>query len=105
MVIKDIPDLLEGLRRAPNILSKFVATIPEQCLDLRRGSGFWTIAEHVSHLAQVQPMPLKRLNRFMTEDHPEFVPNLPGKSDDEPGTPARIGMAEALSQFERDVVK
>ena len=95
--MQDTPDLLEALRRSPKILSQFVTTIPESKLDLRRGEGFWTVAEHVSHLAQVQPMLLQRVERFLNEEHPVFVPYLPGK--DEPGTPARMSMTAALDQF------
>jgi uncharacterized damage-inducible protein DinB len=98
-MMRDIPDLLEGLKRTPKILSEFVKTISENKLDLRRGDGFWTIAEHVSHLAQVQPILLDRFIRFMTEDHPEFVPYLPGKGEGEPETPVRMDMSEALEQF------
>ena len=97
--MRDIPDLLESLLRAPGILSQFVSTIPESKLDLRRGKGFWTIAEHVSHLAQVQPMLLNRIERFMQEEHPEFIPYLPGKADEEPENPARMDMKAALDQF------
>lgn len=99
MMMRDIPDLLEGMRCSPGILSEFVKTIPENKLDLRRGPGFWTIAEHVSHLAVVQPMLLDRFNRFISDDHPEFVPYLPGKEPDAPDTPARMDMSEALKQF------
>jgi len=101
MMMLDTPDLLEGLRRTPKILSEFVKTIPENKLDVRRGDGFWTIAEHVSHLAQVQPMMFDRLNRFMNEEHPEFVPYIPGKGEDESDTPALMSMAVALAQFEQ----
>lgn len=79
--MQDIHDLLETLRRSPNILTKFVHSIPESKLDVRRGEGFWTIAEHYSHLAQVQPMLLKRIERFMNEQMPEFVPYNPGSSE------------------------
>ncbi|MGA9233246.1 MAG: DinB family protein [Desulfobacterales bacterium] len=72
--MQDIPDLLDGLRSSINILSAFVMALPENILNRRRGAGFWTVAEHVSHLAQVQPMLLERLRRFMDEDRPEFVP-------------------------------
>ena len=75
--MQDIPDLLEGLRRTPRVLAEFVKAIPEDRLDVRRGEGFWTIAEHVSHLAQVQPVILERFQRFMHEDHPAFVPTSP----------------------------
>jgi hypothetical protein len=99
MKMHDIGDLLEGLRRTPRILSEFAGTVPESKMDLRRGSGFWTIAEHVSHLAQVQPMLLERINRFIDEDYPKFVPYIPGKDEDEPGTPVRMNLSEALDQF------
>ncbi len=94
----DIPDLLEGLKRTPGILDELVNAIPENKRDLRRGDGFWTIVEHVSHLAQVQPMLLDRFQRFLNEEHPEFVPYLPGQ-EDESDTPARMKMAQALEQF------
>lgn len=95
----DIADLLEGLRRTPHVLSAFVRSIPADKFDLRRGEGFWTIAEHASHLAQVQPMLLERFQRFLAEDHPEFVPYIPGDDKDEPVTPARMDMETALEQF------
>ncbi len=98
----DIPDLLESLKRSPNILSRFVRSIPENKLDLRRGEGFWTVAEHCSHLAQVQPMLIKRIERFMTEDKPEFVPYNPGGSTEEPDTPPRMSIESAIDQFTRD---
>ena len=96
-----IPDLLETLRRSPNILSQFVHSIPESKLDVRRGEGFWTIAEHCSHLAQVQPMLLKRIERFLNEDNPEFVPYNTGSSE-EPATPDHMSIESALDQFTRD---
>lgn len=95
----DIPDLLEGLRRTPVILSELVGTIPETKMDLRRGDGFWTIAEHVSHLSQVQPMLLERINRFISEDYPKFVPYIPGKDEDASDTPVCMNLSEALDQF------
>ena len=95
----DRQDLFESLRRSPAILAQFVRTIPEDRLDIRRGEGFWTIAEHVSHLAQVQPMLLQRMERFMAEEVPVFVPYLPGAGEGEPATPPRMEMAAALEQF------
>ncbi len=97
--MRDIREMLGALRQTPKILSEFVKTIPEDKLDLRRGEGFWTIAEHVSHLAQVQPMLLKRFERFMNEDHPEFVPYIPGNDKEEPDTSPRMSIGSALDQF------
>lgn len=97
--MEDIRDLLEGLRRAPRILTEFTKTIPESKLDLRRAEGFWTVAEHISHLAQVQPILLERFERFINEKHPEFIPYTPGKAEEEPGTPSRMNISSALDQF------
>ncbi len=83
------------------ISKHLVGSIPENKLNLRRGVGFWTIAEHVSHLAQVQPMLSDRIYRLITEACPEFVPYLPGKEKNEPATPARMNMPAALEQFEQ----
>jgi uncharacterized damage-inducible protein DinB len=99
MMMKDIVELMEGLRQAPRVLVSFVETIPPEKLDQRRGEGFWTIAEHVSHLAQVQPMLLGRLERFTQEEHPRFVPYIPGAGEEEPNTPVRMAIDQALAQF------
>jgi len=97
--MKDIPDLLEGLKRSAGILSAFVRTIPADALHRRRNRDCWTPAEHVSHLAQVQPMLLERLQRFRDEDHPVFVPYIPGEGEEEPDTPEVMAIDAALEQF------
>ncbi len=97
--MKDIPDLLEGLRRTPRILSEMVKSIPESKRHLRRGEGFWTVAEHVGHLARVQPMLLDRFRRFMNEDRPEFVPYIPTDGGEEPASLSCGDIADALDQF------
>ncbi len=97
--MQDIRELLAILRISPKILSEFVQTIPEGKLDVRRGEGFWTVAEHVSHLAQTQPMLLKRIERFMTEDHPEFIPYFPGKEEEDYDPSSLKDTGESLQQF------
>lgn len=97
--MEDISYLLESLQRTPKILTEFVRSIPKSKLDLRRGESFWTIAEHISHLAQVQPMLLERFERFINLERPVFTPYIPGKGEDEPDTPSRMSMASALDQF------
>jgi len=94
----DIPDLVAGLKRTPRIITGFVESIPREKRHQRRGDGFWTIAEHVSHLAQVQPMLLERLQRFIDEDRPAFIPYVPADYEEE-GLPPEMEAAEALKSF------
>jgi len=92
---------MKGLENTGPILAEFVRSIPTEQMNRRRGEGFWTIAEHISHLAQVQAMLLERLQRFMAEERPEFIPYLP--SDDEPEIqPPQLTPEEALEVFARD---
>ncbi len=90
-------DLLESLSRSPAILAGLVKSIPADRMTLRRGQDFWTIAEHVSHLAKVQPMLLGRIERFIAEDHPEFVPFIPEGHDER--TEVQLDAKTALEQF------
>ena len=99
--MQDIPALIKSLENTGPILAEFVRSIPAEQMNRQRGEGFWTIAEHISHLAQVQAMLLERLQRFMTEERPEFVPYIPG--DDEVETQLPLLTAdEALEVFARD---
>ena len=93
----EIEDLLDSLRRAPRILSAFIHAIPADKMTWRRGVGFWTVAEHLSHLAAVQPMLLARFARFMAEEQPEFVPFFPGESNEE--VAPLLTTETALNQF------
>ena len=80
--MKDIPDILDGMKRSPNVLTNFVRGIPKDRLHLRRGEGFWTIAEHVHHLGHLNPTLIKRVQNFLTQDKPQFVPYALAKYDD-----------------------
>jgi len=97
--MQDKQALLDSLAQAVTILTEFVATIPADKLDVRRGEGFWTINEHVSHLADVQPMLLERLQRFEAEEAPEFVPFIPDDDDAADSGPPNMPTAAALDQF------
>lgn len=97
--MQDKQPLLDSLARAVTILTEFVATIPAEKMDLRRGEGFWTVREHVSHLADVQPMLFERLERFVVEAAPEFVPFMPDDDDQADCGPPNMATGDALAQF------
>ena len=96
----DKPDLIAGLKHAPRVLMDFVQSVPEEKRHQRRGGGFWTIAEHTSHLAQVQPMLLERLQRFIDEDRPAFIPYVPADNEED-DQPPEMEAADALESFAR----
>jgi uncharacterized damage-inducible protein DinB len=96
--MKDKRQLIDSLGKVVMVLGEFVATIPAEKMDLRRGEGFWTLNEHVSHLADVQPMLLERLQRFVDEASPEFVPFKPDSDEAESG-PSNMATGDALAQF------
>lgn len=73
-------ELLSGLGLTGNILKTFIADMEKDKLYLRRGNGFWTIAEHMIHLDKVQTMLTERIERFIDEPCPEFTPFIPRKA-------------------------
>ena len=77
--MQDINSIIDSLGHSTAILDQFSASIPETELHRRRGEGFWTIAEHIDHLAAVQPMLGLRIRRFLDEDAPEFIPFIPSE--------------------------
>lgn len=98
--MNSIPDILESLKRSHNILSEFVRSIPDDRLVRKRGDGFWSLAEHVNHLAEVQPMLGERIRRFFEESHPEFVPFFPDE-DESALQIVQIDVVAALAAFDR----
>ncbi len=96
--MKYIHELLKSLQTSSMILENLIESIPPERYTQRRRKNFWTIAEHVDHLAEVQPMLLERIERFQEEENPEFVPFIPG--DDDPGKkPQDIDIERSLYNF------
>jgi len=93
-----ILDMLEALKRSSAILADFVRSIPDEILMRKRGEEFWTIAEHVNHLAEVQSMLGDRIRRFLEEAHPEFVPFFPNEDEPIPED-LQIDVSIALAAF------
>ncbi|WP_291326245.1 DinB family protein [Desulfovibrio sp. UCD-KL4C] len=96
----DCKAILRGLSDTHTILSAFIAAIPEKDLYAKRGENFWSIAEHLAHLAGVQPMGLERITRILDEDTPEFVPFFPDE-DETLKTTSLPTIAESLSDFKK----
>ena len=99
--MNDASMLIEGLGNNIAIFTDLVDSLPDDVMDVRRRPGFWTIAEHISHLAQVQPMLLDRLRRFEKEQRPKFEPYIPGEGEEESSYPERMDNARAMELFSR----
>ena len=69
--------LIESLKSFSQILTDFMEQIPEEKLHLRRGEDFWTLYEHLHHLAISQLMLFKRLELFKKQDKPKIIPFIP----------------------------
>ncbi|MFH1980681.1 MAG: DinB family protein [Pseudomonadota bacterium] len=96
--MNDLAHIIGALECSAPILEAFVVSIPENALTRRRGEGFWTIAEHANHLAAVQPMLADRIQRFLDEDAPEFVPFIPADNEAEAAPPV-LNMPAATAAF------
>lgn len=92
--------LVDTLSGAHVILAGLIRAIPGDRLNVRRKPHFWTIREHVAHLAEVQPMLTGRLERFRDEVEPNFTPYIPsdGPPPAEVASPP-LSVDTALAQF------
>jgi hypothetical protein len=79
---KTITAILVALERSIAIFDDMLRSIPTESLDIKRGEGFWSLHEHATHLADVQPMGLERMRRILTEDEPEFVAFVPNQGEE-----------------------
>jgi hypothetical protein len=70
-------NLIDALELSGEIFEQFVRRIPEEQLNRNRGEGFWTVYEHVHHLALVQPLMVKRIQQFKNEERPVIHPFNP----------------------------
>jgi hypothetical protein len=92
--------LIRGLQAGPALLEDFVAQIPEADLHKRRREGFWSLYDHIEHLALTQLMLYKRLRRFIKEKQPEFVPYFPDQQEEKNEKKTKP-VAEILSAYRR----
>jgi len=90
--------MVDALEWNAVILENFIGQIPESRLHLKRGEGFWTVYQHVYHLALVQPVMFKRFRAFRTDEKPVIVPVNPFGKEEKKGAEARP-VAEIVQSF------
>ena len=89
--------LIKAMSLTPDVLEGFLASLPEELEDRSRGDGFWTIRDHVVHLANVQPMLFGRMESFRDEKHPVMKPYFP--DDEDEAARAAADLAGAMRKF------
>lgn len=107
-MLESLSAILQTLKLAPGILNELARSIPVRETTAVRRPGFWSIRDHVLHLADAQPRMHDRFVRFRDEAHPEFIPFLPD-SNSAPKPALKLDtIDEALAAFaqwrERTVV-
>jgi DinB superfamily len=91
--------LVTTLGAAPIILRELVGRIPLGELDARRKPHFWSIHDHIAHLAETQHIMNKRMERFRDEEAPDFTPYNP-PAEGASGADATLPtVAECLDDF------
>lgn len=89
--------LIRSLSLSPDVLEGFLAGLPGELVDRSRGSDFWTIRQHVAHLADVQPMLFGRMESFRDSPHPVMKPYSP--ADEDPLAQTAVDPADAVVRF------
>ncbi len=94
----ELDQMLENLRNGPALLKGLMDRVPVEILKLHRIPGKWCIHGHACHIVDVQPMLMQRLQRFLAEASPAFVPYIPDGEDGE--TPLlKMDLREQLERF------
>ncbi len=96
--MSDIKYILDGLRETPLLLQNLIEEIPKKLLKQERITGKWSIHEHGCHIIVVQPMLIKRMEKFLNETNPVFKPYLPNKKE-KPENLMNMNLNEKTNQF------
>jgi hypothetical protein len=89
------------LENAPCVIVPLVREVAPEVLKRRPRPEKWSAHEHACHLAEVQPLFLKRLELMLGEREPRIEPYEPG-ADDEAGALLKLDLNAALERFTRE---
>jgi uncharacterized damage-inducible protein DinB len=82
---RELDAILANLANGPTLLRNLLRQIPAELYMEKRIPAKWCIHAHACHLVDVQPLFIDRLERFLREDAPSFIPHIPdGDSGEAP---------------------
>jgi len=93
--------IITMLENAPCVIVPLVREVAPEVLKRRPRPEKWSAHEHACHLAEVQPLFLKRLELMLSEREPRIKPYEPG-ADDEAGAMLKLDLNAALERFTRE---
>jgi len=99
--MKDVPAVLDAIRRAPDIVVPLVREVPRAILKRRPAPRRWSAHEHACHLAHVHGLFFDRLEQMLTEPAPVIRPYLPGDQDPD-DLLLRMDLDDSLRRFVED---
>jgi len=95
--ISRFPNVLERLRGTPARLEERTRTLPAQLLT-RRHDGHWSIQENVGHLADLEPLWLRRAQQIFANETELAPTDLANRRTHEANHNARQ-LSDLLSEF------
>lgn len=72
-------EIVSALKNNILVLSDLIENIPEELFYRKRGKGYWSIHQHISHLSDVQQKVYGRLELFLADKRPVIQPINPDK--------------------------
>jgi hypothetical protein len=99
--VNDPAAVLTALANSPALLVPLVREVPAEIVNRRPAPGKWSAHEHACHLAEVEPLFLRRLEKMLAEDHPTLTSYSPPQ-DHEEGALLAIELEPALGRFAHD---
>ena len=98
--MQGIENLIASLERAPSIVVPLVRQAPPDTVRTRPVERKWSIHEHACHLADVDPLMLRRLDVMLSDPAPVIRSYDPGR-DDPDDRLMQVDLDDALQRYTR----
>ncbi len=98
MTKTEIQTIIIRLEDAPDLIVPLMRAMPAEKLKKRPAFGKWSVHEHICHLAEVDPLMMRRLDLILSENNPKIDSYDPGR-DDDPDKLLKMDLDSAIDHF------